>query len=288
MNGLPKGVWYALALTVALTCCAFVVTHYVRRPPPTVNTTVSEKDLAEGEALYKKAVELNSVGGPVFVPERAQARELLLSAVRLGYPKAFGELGFMYLREEGGPYMPKEAVALFKKGIALGDTISMRGMGWVFRGGLPGIAPEDMDWTVKLYVRAAELGDVQAQYLAGTMLLGENWLFEPGKMKVIPYPKVDEKEGLRWLMKAVENGDSRGYEVAAVYFRRKGPPDEAEKYERKGAMMGNKTCIYDLEMRYYSSNRALSDCYKKVYRGAPEKPEVPIPNLDELCPRSLR
>ena len=135
---------------------------------------------------------------------------------------------------------------LIKKAEA-GDADAQSSLGQWYQLGIeiPGLKTpkKDMKEAVKWYTKAAEQGQMKAQFRLGRIYLD-------GGGEIIK----DEKEGIKWFMKAAEQGDAASMNSMGVcYLKGSGVPKdekEAVKWHEKAAAKGDECGLFSLAVCY--------------------------------------
>lgn len=122
-----------------------------------------------------------------------------------GDAAAYVDLGLCHLRGEGREPDVKTGLAWLRKGVAGGDTDAMVELGNLYFDGADGVAA-DRRAAMKLYARAAALGDPNAMYNLG--VLNEGGGGAPARPRT----------ALSWFLKSAEAGSARGAFAAGEYY----------------------------------------------------------------------
>jgi len=174
-----------------------------------------------------------------------KTKEYFLKAVDQGHPAAISNMANLYRSEK----KYKEAIELYKKGMAIKRYDCYRNMGDMHRHGLS--VPKDTVKAFQFYITAAENKDLRSQYLMGTFYYNGILV------------KKDEIKAIAWYTKAAEKGylDAQN-ELGRIYYRKENYKG-AEKWFLMAAESGNRFARHNLGNLYFSDKIGKPD-YKKA------------------------
>jgi len=318
-SGLKKTVNYCALWVITLFYCIGLLSASAQAEES--NTT--KITLEQAKALFEQAEQLNfraELDEPPSPAEKKEIYRLYKSAYDAGYKKAAGALGIAILygynkNEKEQPDWDK-AESLFQEGLRLNDTRAMRGMALMYRSGL-GSVEQNPEYCIALYKRASALGDHQATLRLGIMLSGQMvYSYKEISEEHLPVNyslKIDEllplfeeirqfdemmdvPRGLALLEQAAEAGNLVAWKILADYYSssKEKNPEREEYYLHEGAKRGNGKLLILLATRE-EKHSLLDACYFElfkqlygsVFEPAGKEKNIPIPDLDERCPRHL-
>jgi TPR repeat protein len=183
----------------------------------------------------------------------AQTAELRAKAEK-GDAAAQAELGWMYLRGDGVPKDPAEAVKWYRVAAEQGNAYAQSRLGLAYCLGL-GVG-EDKGEAAKWLHKAADQRDATAE-----RMLGDFYSRGYGVDK-------NEAEAVKWYRKAAEQGDAKAqFNLGSSYYSGHGVPQdygEAVKWIRKAADQGNTTAKVTLAHCYLFGDGVAKDAVEAV------------------------
>ncbi len=304
-----------LASAIVGAVCAWYWPQLVEFRRDTVEATQQRLE-REAEEYFNQGRTYDPRVGKRLMPEKAdrtyrendrpKAREFYRKAAKLGHTRAMINLAGLLLEVSDPSQTEKEAEEWYRE-VLKREHETGELAGAAYNGLFSIYVGKDPDQALDYLIRGADLGSAPAQLRAGAILLHQASVID-AEVGDFPYP-LDERRGLKYAMMAGENGQADVYEAIALYFLTIDNPGQSAHWARVGAKKGNWNCLYRLTEGYklkesgksylgyvgvYGSNDTLSKCYDKLLEKAvyptdrTERAEIPIPNLDELCPLDMK
>lgn len=166
-----------------------------------------------------------------------------------GDAEAQDNLGWSFYAGEGVSKDEDEAVKWFRKAAEQGNVRAQWHLGHVYRFGT-GAGIKDVNEGLKWWHKAAEGGEARAQWVLGAIYSThekEEDAYRTGLIK-------DDREAVKWLRKSAEQGNANGeIYLAGMFERGEGVPkdeEEAANWYRKAADQNIPEAQYDLGLLY--------------------------------------
>ncbi len=229
----------------------------------------------QAEKDFRQAFEMETPKGiPI---DFAKVARLYQNAVDKGHWKAMNNLSILYLRGLGVEQSPVKSVELIAMMAELNIPEGHMAFGLAIdegRGGLTG----GREKALEHYAIAARQGHPRAQTIIGKHVL---------------YNLGNKEKGLALIECALSQQYADAAWELGVYFE-----DEDFKktihYYREGAKLGQKNTINQLMNAYEDGRFGLNKdhdralCFLSVKRKINKDPSLTFPNLDELCPSTVK
>jgi len=189
-----------------------------------------------------------------FIKDNKEAVKWYTKSAEQGYVKAAFDLSRCYEDGRGVPRDKDEAKKWFIKGVDSGDENELLR---ILHSIDPCSSKETNEKRFFLYRRLAELGNAEAQYEYG-------WSYECGESV-----SKDEKEALKWYMKAAEQGNVKAQIELGNHYNNSSDDkeetrNEAFKWYMKAAEQGDKFAQYSIGEYYERGFGVLIDKQEAV------------------------
>lgn len=186
--------------------------------------------------------------------DEEKAVKLYSAAAEGGSPDGMALLGYTYMYGTNGmKENQSKGVKLVEKAVKKGSLKGLRYMGFVYEDKLDGRSGDAKMW----FRKAIEAGDDYSMYLLGDRLNDEN-------------RKESQKEGVKWLEKAINAGEPKAMaSLAYAYYHGRG----VEKSYDKAFELYSKAAKYDDIQAWCYNNLGL--CYE-LGNGTPKNREKAI------------
>jgi len=225
-------------------------------------------------------------------PDWDKAESLFQEGIRLNDTRAMRGMALMYRDGLGSVEQnPEYCIALYKRASALGDHQATMRLGAILSG--------------QMYLSYKEMSEEKLPFFRGQDIeKGMAFAKTAHKFDKI----IDMQNGLTLLEQAAEAGNLSAWSILSRYYGLGKNPKLEEYYLSEGAKRGSGAMLVRLagKFSFSSSDFApdltseekfrLSKCYAQLFahfygdlfEPAGKEKNIPIPDLDERCPRHLK